>query len=383
MPEALISLAKPHFWVACVIAALYLIPVADVRAKTAVLAIFNCAFLASFLHWSALPVFLALLMWWWLLGLVPRVRGPLLVGLIAVVVAVLFLFHKLSKAHITGTLPTLEWVLSTLGFSYVALRMLEMLRAIQEQRHKVPSLASTINYLLPFNMLAAGPIQSYDDFVAKSISVSQPDFESTLAGFERIARGLFKKFVLAYFIQKLFLTDFQVDGVWFFIEVQLFFLWLYLDFSAYSDIAVGIGRLLGVNTPENFNKPYLARNVIDFWERWHMTLSGFIRRNLFIPVQLFFARRSHGRHPLLPASVAFLVAFILCGLWHGLTINFLLWGLIHACGLIVANLYRNFLKQRLGTKGLKQYQANKLTLWLARLATYEFVAFSLVVLFVP
>ena len=97
---------------------------------------------------------------------------------------------------------------------------------------------------------------------------------------------MFKKFVLANALEAAFLTAFRARGPYFFLEVQLNYLWLFLDFSAYSDIAVGIGGLLGVATPENFNRPYLARNSIDFWERWHISLSQFIRRNLFIPIQV-------------------------------------------------------------------------------------------------
>ena len=136
-------------------------------------------------------------------------------------------------------------------------------------------------------------------------------------------------------------------------------------------------------TPENFNRPYLARNATDFWERWHISLSMFIRRNIFIPIQLYLARRTDGRQPLLCASMAFTVAFVSCGLWHGLSINFLIWGAIHAAGVVVANLYGHALKRRLGRKGVKQYLANR---WIglgSRFATYQFVALSLVVLFRP
>ncbi len=101
--------------------------------------------------------------------------------------------------------------------------------------------------------------------------------------FDRIASGLFKKYVLANLIKRLFLTDYRSAGLYVLLEVQLTFIWLYLDFSAYSDVAVGVGRLMGVATPENFNRPYLARNIIEFWERWHISLSQFIRRNIFIP----------------------------------------------------------------------------------------------------
>lgn len=153
--------------------------------------------------------------------------------------------------------------------------------------------------------------------------------------------------------------------------------------NATLESAIGIGGLLGIRTPENFNRPYLARNVVEFWERWHISLSHFVRRNVFTPIQLNLLRRSNSRAPLIASSIAFFVAFVLCGLWHGLALKFFLWGAFHAVGLIVTNLYREFLKRKLGSKGVKAYLQNRPVLWLARFITYEFVAFSLVILFIP
>jgi D-alanyl-lipoteichoic acid acyltransferase DltB (MBOAT superfamily) len=149
----------------------------------------------------------------------------------------------------------LEYVLVTIGFSYVALRVYEVTRAISEGRHRTPDIAGLTNYLLPFHMLAAGPIQSYDEFVMQPALPQPLTSVDALGGFERIATGLFKKYVLANLIQELFLTDFRSTGWYPLLEAQLTFLWLYLDFSAYSDVAFGVGRLMGVATPENFNRP--------------------------------------------------------------------------------------------------------------------------------
>jgi D-alanyl-lipoteichoic acid acyltransferase DltB (MBOAT superfamily) len=160
--------------------------------------------------------------------------------------------------------------------------------------------------------------------------------------------------------------------------MDLNFLWLFLDFSAYSDVAVGLGRLMGVATPENFNRPYLARNVIDFWDRWHISLSQFIRRNVFIPIQLGLMRRTEGRRPLLIASVAFSVSFLLCGLWHNFMTSWLAWGAYQALGLIVCNAYKDFLTRRLGRQGVKRYLANPWYRVLAVFATYQFSAGALV-----
>src|SRR6185503_19754607 len=98
-------------------------------------------------------------------------------------------------------------ILAVVGYSYVALRMVEVLRAVFDGRHPAPGFVSLVNYLLPFHMLAAGPIQSYDDFVRAKGDTFDPGAADVLRGVERIASGLFKKFVLAYFVQKLFLTN--------------------------------------------------------------------------------------------------------------------------------------------------------------------------------
>lgn len=287
----------------------------------------------------------------------------------------LFLLHKLPA--IPGPPHDLQIFLARVGFAYVALRILDLLRAVFEQRHPPPTLIGTINYLLPFHMMLAGPIQSYDDYVNQP-SVPPPlTTGQALRALERIGWGAFKKFVLALILEKLFLTGYQSHGWHLALETQVFYIWLFLDFSGLSDIAVGIGGLLGLRTPENFDRPYLARNMINFWDRWHISLSQFIRSNLFTPIQLWLMRRTSGRYALWCASVAFTISFALCGLWHGLGKRYLAWGLLNALGLAMTNLYRHYLTRRLGTKGVKRYLANQPIRVCATILTFEFVALSL------
>jgi len=381
--EQLIDLTKLDFWLIVLCAVAFVSPLNVTRYKTIAWATLNCSFILVILQWHSLFIFTAVGTIYTILQSVAGKHRKLSTMFIAIALFMLFLLHKSPALADLPALSPAKTILSVIGFSYIVLRMVDLLRAVFENRHPPPSLISTINYLVPFHMLAAGPMQSYDDFVAQPIEPSKTNLQVTLSAIERIVRGLFKKFVLAYLIQETFLTGFQSNGLYFLIEVQFFYLWLYLDFSAYSDIAVGIGRLIGVSTPENFNQPYLARNAIDFWERWHITLSLFIRRNIFIPLQLFLNRRDGGARPLLSASIAFSVAFVICGLWHGLTINFMLWGAFHALGLIITNFYKSYLKKKLGTRGVKEYLTKKPTLYFARFITYEYVAFSLVILFFP
>jgi D-alanyl-lipoteichoic acid acyltransferase DltB (MBOAT superfamily) len=383
MTEQLINLSDLEFWLVFLTAITLVNPITNIYHKSILWAGINCGFVLLLLKLHGFIMLGIIIIIYLLLQSIAgkyRILSTVAAGLATFL---LFIFHKTQPIVILEQLTATKTVLSVCGFSYVALRMVEVIRAVFEKRYSPPSPIECINYLIPFHMLGAGPIQSYDDFINHPISKPPSTLNDTLEGFERISKGLFKKFVLAYCISDLFLTGFSSNGIYFFIEVQLFFLWLYLDFSAYSDIAIGIGRILGISTPENFNKPYLARNIVDFWERWHMSLSLFIRRNVFIPLQLYLNRRADGRTPLISASIAFSLSFLLCGLWHGLSINFLLWGAIHAFGLIIANIYKTELKKRLGRQQLKQYMSNRLLRYAMRVLTYEYVAFSLVILFFP
>lgn len=287
-----------------------------------------------------------------------------------------FLVHKLPD--VPEALAPSKAVFAAIGLSYIFLRMVEYLRAGSDGQTTGTVLADTVNYLMPFHMLAAGPVMAYSDFKRQPMPAAALDREAALQALERIAGGLFKKFVLANgLIQTLFLTDFKTGGPYFALEVQMYYLYIYLDFSAYSDIAVGLGRLLGVPTPENFNKPLTARNIVVFWERWHMSLSQFIRRNLFIPVQLMGMRWTRGQHARLVSSLAFAVSFVLCGLWHGLSWRFLVWGAGHALALIVCNLYRDRLVRRMGRKAAAAFSERPVVKAIATVLTFEFVALSL------
>jgi D-alanyl-lipoteichoic acid acyltransferase DltB (MBOAT superfamily) len=351
--------------------------IADRSAYRLGLALANLAFLVLIVGWlAALAVGTGILLLHALIRLPtpqPRRYGLIVAGAI---LTGLFLSHKLAIPSIPEFIG-LKTALAAIGFSYVALRGVELLRAAAEKRLGPIAPVDTINYLIPFNMLAAGPIQAYADFRQQQIPPTPLGPDGVLEAIERIARGLFKKFVLSNGLETLFLTDFRAGGSYFLFEAQVYYLCIYLDFSAYTDIAIGIGRLLGVSTPENFNNPLAARNIIVFWDRWHISLSQFIRRNVFIPTQLAAMRRTNGKHALFIASVAFTLSFLLVGLWHGISWRFLLWGAMHAAALVICNTYRYALQKRLGRKGVDEYMKRPIVRAISTFLTFEFVAFSL------
>lgn len=377
-----VDLYSGRFWGIVALALLVLVPLKGAVPRKWAFSLINATFLGLYLGATAIWVLggvalvllaLRLIEWRRLRGAALALAGSAALGL--------FILHKLPGVGAGYGLARINPVLTLVGYSYLALRLVEVGRAVHEGRHPAPDFPGLVNYLLPFHMLSAGPIQAYDDFAAQPGTPPALDAREALGGVERIAAGLFKKYVLASTIERVFLTGFRAGGPYFWLEVQLNYVWLFLDFSAYSDVAVGIGRLMGVATPENFNRPYLARNIIDYWDRWHISLSLFIRRNIFIPIQLALMRRTDGRRPLLVASLAFTISFLLCGLWHAISWRLLAWGAIQAAGLVACNLYRHQLTKRIGRKGMARYLANPWVRAVMVVVTFEFIALAMAVQF--
>ena len=383
-----VDLATPAVWLWFAAAVLVLPPLSGrPRAFVAVLALIDLGFVASMLtsrlaggamllavDFAAFVLVPLALFWLGLRAVADAARRPAAVAVVVGLgVAALFVLHK--RPEVAGAFGDLGPVLGVIGLSYVALRAVDLLVTVAQRRVPAPGPLELVTYLLPFHMLAAGPIAGAED-AHRSPCVAPPDFAGALQAAERIASGLFKKFVVAHALHETFLTGFSADGPYFWLEVQLFYLWVYLDFSAYTDIAVGIGRLVGHPTPENFDRPLTARNLIVFWERWHITLGAFARRNVFVPLQLALARRSPAR-PLLVGSLALAVAFVAIGLWHGLSAGFLAWGAMHAAGVVVVNLYRAGLVRRLGRKRARAFCERPVVRAVATALTFEFVALSL------
>ncbi len=349
------DLFNVQFWWIVVLAMILLVPLRHAGLRRWAFAAINLLMIVLMLKSQVVAVLALVAAGWLVLRIGGGRMGTMATTAVGLAAMGLFLVHKRPDLVASTGVERIEPVLGAIGYSYVVLRWIEMTRAVRSGRHPLPDPISTINYLLPFHMLAAGPIQSFDEFVAQPAVPRPLSAAGALRAIERIAFGLSKKYVVAQAIQRAFLTDFHAGGMYMLLEVQLTYFWLYMDFSAYSDIAVGLGRLIGFEAPENFNHPYLARNMVMFWERWHISLSMFIRRNLFIPTQLTLTRYDGGQHPLIIAAVAFVVAFVPCGLWHRVGWPWAAWGLYHAAGLTICTAYRQWLTRKLGRKGVLRY----------------------------
>lgn len=264
--------------------------------------------------------------------------------LFGIVQAVLILIAFKYVAFLSGTyddlarflnLPALDrttrWLLP-LGVSFFTFEFVHFAADSYLGKTERVRLSEYAAFILFFPTMVAGPIKRIQDFQPK---LRQASFDPALAaqGVTRILAGLAKKHVLADTFT-LWSDNLGTAALYSASRTEIA-LWvlayggkIYFDFSGYSDIAIGSGYLFGLRIPENFSWPYASRNINEFWRRWHISLSLFIRDYVYIPL-------GGSRLTSFRTSVNILVAFAISGLWHGAAYNFLVWGLWHGALLVV------------------------------------------------
>ncbi len=204
-----------------------------------------------------------------------------------------------------------------------------------------------LNYLLFlsfFPKLVMGPIVRASDFIPqlkKPYVVSNRDFAD---GFYLIVTGLFKKviisdYITSNFVNYIFDAHSLHTGVECLLAVYGYAIVIYCDFSGYSDVAIGIAKWLGITIPANFNSPYKSTSISDFWRRWHISLSSWLRDYLYIPL-------GGNRHGTLRTYINLFITMLLGGLWHGASWNFILWGGLHGGALAVHKIWSNITKTK-------------------------------------
>ncbi len=264
--------------------------------------------------------------------------------------------------------------LSWLGFSYIAFRLIHVLREKQNNKLPAMSLQEFIVYVLFFPALTAGPIDRSDRFIKDLRAPFALDEATTTEATRRILIGILKKFALADTLSLIALNEINAaqlrPGVWAWVVVFAYALRIYFDFSGYTDIALGLARWFGIKLPENFNNPYLKPNLTQFWNNWHMSLSQWFRAYWFNPLTRAL-RKSKLPIANSQSSIVFIgqtSTMLLIALWHGITLNFIVWGVWHALGLFVHNRWAEFAK----TKGWAQ--PRRATNLLGTAATFVFVS---------
>ena len=252
--------------------------------------------------------------------------------------------------HFQGFADTLS-IISTIGLSYIFFKLVHVL--VDSYRGLLPEFdpVTFLNYLFFFPTFLSGPIDRYQNFYRW---MNQQSFRNQgllqRAAFFRIFEGVVKKFILVPLLIG-YAKDFnQVhvsDFFWVNMAVSLlaYSFYIFFDFSGYSDLAIGVAMLLGFKVPENFESPYLSRNIAEFWKRWHISLSSILREYIFLPMVRWISKHFIKIPRLVGTISGYLATFIICGLWHGNTLNFVFWGLWHGVGISVHKVWCGFMKE--------------------------------------
>ncbi len=223
-----------------------------------------------------------------------------------------------------------------IGFSFFTFHCLSYLVDVERGvREPQRSLVDFATYIVMFPQLVAGPIVRYHEIAVQlgAPPARRHRLDDFIAGFPRFAWGLTKKVLVADSVAAVVRAGFGLQGAdlsfaaaW--VATLAFAVQIYFDFSGYSDMAIGIGRMFGFILPENFDRPYSAESVTEFWRRWHMSLSRWFRDYLYVPL-------GGNRHRASRTYLNLVVVFLLTGIWHGAGLTFLAWGAYHGAWLVV------------------------------------------------
>lgn len=306
-------------------------------------------------------------------------------ALLAATIAGFFWLKRYSFVPDAALLP-FPYVL--VGLSYVFFRVLHLI--IDSHQGALPGqvgLLSYLNYTLDFTALTSGPIQRYQDYRRMETAPLALDLVVIGRAIERIVIGYFKVAIISMLLAQAqhaaiaaltpdaALPERVAIGT---AIVALYPLYLYANFSGYMDVVIGVARFFRIELPENFNRPFTAASFIDFWSRWHITLSSWLKTYVYNPLMLLGMERITA-----PASAAYIavgayfVTFFLVGLWHGQTSEFVFFGFLQGGGVALNKAYQLVMQSRLGRKRYSALACHPIYVALARGLTFTWFAFTL------
>jgi membrane protein involved in D-alanine export len=378
------SLLSPEF-LCLAVAAIVLVPLlAGLPRQAAFLAI-NLAFVYTVLGPAGFAVTVGFCGLGYVLIGLHRAR-PRLDPLVTLPILVLVFAYLRNYEMLRPVIPqSLAAALpQMIGLSFILFRIIHILVDLRGGAIGMPGPLAYLNYVLALTTFAMGPIQRLQDFRDQwaGLHAAIPlTFEAHLDAGLRVLFGLVKVYVLGAALEGIALQP-GADVASLSIPALAgalygFYFYLYFNFSGYCDVVIGIGSLMGVRPPENFNLPFLARNIGDFWQRQHRSLTDWLTAYVFTPSYKWaLGTATLSARPLVAGIFAIMLTMLVSGLWHGTSIGFLLFGLAHGLYLAIYRVWDHLLVARLGRRRVRAIRAT----WPARLIgialTFNAAAFA-------
>lgn len=264
-----------------------------------------------------------------------------------------------------------------LGISYLTFRTAGTVIEIRDGLIKEVKFLDFLAYVLFFPTLSSGPIDRYRRFLGDlEKKLTRKEYGEYLAdGIDHIFRGFLYKFIIAYLINRhslAWLNTVHTSAATF-QYMYTYSFYLFFDFAGYSAFAVGVSYILGIRTPENFNKPFISKNIKDFWNRWHMSLSFWFRDYIYMRFVLDSAKKKRFKNKYTSAYLGYFLLFGIMGIWHGTALQYIVYGLYHA----VLMISYDWLERK--NKTHKFWGTGKLWDGLAIVVTAHFVFFGFLI----
>lgn len=269
-------------------------------------------------------------------------------------------------------IPDIVKIVLPVGISFYTFETISyVLDVYYDRRPAEKRLSSYALYISFFPKLLAGPIEKSTSLLVQLDTQTHFNYERIVEGLRRMLWGFFKKIVIAdrlsLMIDPVYLHPSEHSGSYVLLSCYMFAFQIYCDFSGYTDIAIGAAKVMGYDIVENFDRPYISKNVGEFWRRWHMSLSFWLKDYLFTPI--VFKRKEWGDYALVYATF---ITFLMCGLWHGAKWTFVIFGVLQ--GIVISG--------ELLTKKIRKKWATTFAPWLysnlSLLLTFHFIVFSFV-----
>lgn len=294
-----------------------------------------------------------------------------------------FLANQTMLLEHNPQLKFIPMMIGFLGISYLTFKAVQMIMEIRDGVIKEYSVGRYIQFLLFFPTISSGPIDRYRRFEKDLLNPPSKEtyVEMLSSGLNMIFLGFLYKFILGNLLGTQLLPrvqDFALQRENLFLgllgTMYVYTFYLFFDFAGYSLFAVGVSKLMGYDTPINFNKPFLSHNIKEFWNRWHMSLSFWFRDYVYMRLMFTLMKKKVFKSRVVASNVGYFVLFLVMGFWHGLTWYYIVYGLYHATLICLTDAWLRFKR-----KHKKQLPSNMWTKGLSIVLTFHAVAFSFLI----
>ena len=292
----------------------------------------------------------------------------------------MFLFLSMTPVISTkiAGVTTYASYIGFIGLSYLNFKIIQVIIEIYDGRIEKINFITFIYFVIFFPTLSSGPIDRWKRFeedIHEKLEAKEYVNEYLILGIKKIFMGVAYKFILAYLIDTYWLLKIPTD-ITILNSINYMYaytMYLFFDFAGYSLFAVGTSYIFGIKTPENFNKPFLSKDMKEFWTRWHISLSRWFGDYIFSRFVLNSMRKKRFKSRFVASNVAQIITMFIMGLWHGLTLHYIAYGLYQGTALVLTDIYQR------KSKYYKEHKKKKWFKYIQIVVTFNIVCFGMLI----